>query len=78
MPSWPLLFWPQHLIDSPDIDAQEWNEPNAMDVAVREVNPATVTGDTDGVIEIVPIPNCPKLLEPQHLTDPSESTAHVW
>jgi len=38
--------------------------------------PVTVTGALDEAVEL--LPSWPELLSPQHLTEPSESTAQVW
>ncbi len=40
--------------------------------------PAPDTGTGLACCEVLPMPSCPALLSPQHLTPPPASIAHVW
>ena len=51
-----------------------WAWPAVIDAA--PVRPVTATGVDVPVV--VPFPNCPVLLLPQHLTAPPVTIAHVW
>src|SRR4051812_1857198 len=53
--------------------AHVWPYPAVM--ALTPVRPGTVFGLREGVV--VPSPNWPHVLAPQHATEPSERNAHV-
>ncbi len=66
-PNSPFALSPQHWTPPRDVTAQVWNQPADIDVT-REASPRTSTAVEPLVI--VPLPNSPSILEPQHLTAP--------
>ena len=73
-PNCPWLFKPQHFTPPEVISAQAYPLPVAIAVTPL-VNPDTSTGMRRSVV--VPSPNCPQSLSPQHLTPPEVVTAQV-
>ena len=81
VPSWPSVPLPQHLMESSSKMAQKWNSPPVMAFAVRPV-PRLIADagglDRDEEYELVPpLPNCPWVSSPQHLTEPSSRRAQT-
>jgi hypothetical protein len=73
----PSCFWellPQHITVPFVSDAQVWHTPQATLVA--EYISDTAVGLTLSTWELSP--SWPKPFFPQHITDPSFSTLHVW
>ena len=47
-----------------------------IEISTIVSSPVTTVGVSLSVVS--PVPSCPQLLEPQQLTPPLVSTAHVW
>src|SRR5262245_29987885 len=84
-PNCPKLFLPQHFTAPPVTIAHVWapcseggnnTAPWLAAIAVAPVRPVTVTGVDELVV--VPFPNCPEPFDPEQLTAPPVTTAHVW
>src|SRR3954469_19322780 len=60
------------------MSAHVWNSPAVREVAavVPDAMPVTLTGA--GLLPLLPSPSWPLPLLPQHFTEPSPSSAHVW
>ena len=74
-PNWPEPFHPQHLTAPPAVTAQVWNSPAATALTPLP-SPLTSIGVACPVV--VPSPNWPTMLSPQHLSPPPFVTAQVW
>src|SRR5262245_633191 len=74
LPSWPLVFRPQHFAMPSARTAQVWKEPAVIWTAFAM--PGTATGVGCGFV--FPIPSWPLELSPQHLMLPHMINAHVW
>jgi hypothetical protein len=76
-PNWPNSFSPQQLTVRFANNAHEWPPPALIATAlVRVLNPLTTT-DVDASV-VVPFPNWPQALSPQHLAEPFANNAHEW
>ena len=76
-PSWPLSLKPQHFTESFDSITHEWNEPPRD--TIFAVSPDPRFTDNGMFVEATfPSPNCPRPLEPQHLTEESTKIMQVW
>src|SRR5207247_1986494 len=74
-PSWPYRLYPQHFRPPLLVMAQVCKAPAAT-TATSEVRPITSTGVALSIV--VPSPNWPKSLRPQHLRPPASVRPHVW
>ncbi len=71
-PPWPAR---QRLAPPALVIAQLWARPAAT-AATPPISPVTSTGT--GLLVLLPLPNSPLLLSPQHLAPPAVVTAQVW
>ena len=78
-PSCPSEFFPQQTTDASSRRAQTWNSPAEICVAVRPAGReiAELGGDRISLPDPPPSPRWPKLSWPQHLIEPSSSSAQV-
>ena len=78
VPSWPFLFFPQHLTVPLSKSAQEYSFPADTCLAVRPV--PRLMGLLGGLLSCTksPVPSCPPLFRPQHFTVLLPRSAQVW
>ena len=77
LPSWPLLFKPQHVTAPDVVSAQVWASPAA--IATTLLKPATGCGAGLGLLLplLVVLPSWPYQFKPQHVTVPAVLSAQV-
>ncbi len=75
IPNWPKELLPQHFTPPAVVTAHVCAPPAEM-AAAPLLKPLTFTGVLLSVV--VPLPNWPSLLWPQHFTPPAVVRAQVW
>src|SRR5690348_715050 len=74
-PNCPWLLSPQHWTPPVSLRIQVWCPPASI-ICTPVASPTTFTGVGRSIV--VPSPNCPELLFPQHFTSPVSVMAQVW
>ena len=84
VPNLPLAPSPQQATLESSRIAQVKSSPAVIAVAVLEVGKSTnaklefISLDSSPMVSVLPIPNCPAELSPQHPISPSFQSTHVW